>query len=110
MFPYGRLPNSDDADEEQAGSAGSIGSRTETFTLASLYYVIHYGFDIYADLFLMPDNPYKHGPEVVTLLQNMRCLTLDGKPFIDDFIHKCWYNEYATVAEPGRAHRQAFEL
>ncbi|EFW14298.1 conserved hypothetical protein [Coccidioides posadasii str. Silveira] len=94
--PYGRVLNSSESDH---GGAGFLGPRTEQFALGSLYYLINYGFEVYGDRCLTPDNPKQHGPKVVKLLQNMEFPTLDGDPVIDDIIDRCWHNKYATVAE-----------
>ncbi|EFW18215.1 hypothetical protein D8B26_005050 [Coccidioides posadasii str. Silveira] len=97
--PYGRVLNSSESDQGPRGGAGFLGPRTEQFALGSLYYLINYGFEVYGDRCLTPDNPKEHGPKVVKLLQNMEFPTLDGDPVIDDIIDKCWHNKYATVAE-----------
>lgn len=97
--PYGRILNDNESDQGPRGSAGSLGPRTEQFALGSLYYLMNYGFAVYGDRCLTPDKPTEHGPEVVTLLQNMKFPKLDCDPEIDDIIDKCWHNRYATVAE-----------
>ncbi|PWY72445.1 kinase domain-containing protein [Aspergillus sclerotioniger CBS 115572] len=97
--PYGRLLNSTESDEGRCGTAGFLGPRTELFVLGSLYYLINYGFEVYGDRRLTED-PKKHGPEVVDLLQNMVFPELNGgDSLIDDIIDKCWHNKYATVGE-----------
>jgi serine/threonine protein kinase len=115
MPPYGRILNSDDEpDQGRCGSSGFIGPRTEQFALGSLFYFINYGFEVYGDRCLTA-NPREHGRKVVDLLQNMEFPNLDGDPFIDDIINKCWHNKYATIAElaaytetllPGRKNRR----
>lgn len=97
--PYGRVLNSSESDQGPCGGAGFLSSRTEQFALGSLYYLINYGFEVYGDRCLTPNNPKEHGPKVVKLLQNMEFPTLDGDPVIDDIIDKCWHNKYATIAE-----------
>ncbi|KAK2804736.1 hypothetical protein FQN50_006474 [Emmonsiellopsis sp. PD_5] len=97
--PYGRVLNSSESNQGPCGGAGSLGPRTEQFALGSLYYLINYGFEVYGDRCLTPDNPKEHGPKVVKLLQNMEFPTLHGDPAIDDIIDKCWHNKYGTVAE-----------
>lgn len=64
-----------------------------------MYYLLNYGFEVYEDRCLTPDNPKEHGPKVVNLLQDKEFPTLEGDPMIDDIIDKCWHNKYATVAE-----------
>ena len=96
--PYGRLLNSNEADQGRAGSAGFLGSRTEQFALGSLYYLINYDFEVYGDQCIGGD-PYEHGPKVVDLLQDMKFPNLDGDPMIDDIIDKCWHNHYHTLTE-----------
>ncbi|KAK2741402.1 hypothetical protein FQN55_008318 [Onygenales sp. PD_40] len=97
--PYGRVLNNSESDQGPCGGAGSLGARTEQFALGSLYYLINYGFEVYGDRCLTPDNPKEHGPKVVKLLQNMEFPTLHHDPVIDDIIDKCWRNTCATVAE-----------
>lgn len=117
MAPYGRLLNSDEQDQGRRGSSGFLGPRTEQFALGSLYYLINYGFEVYGDRRLTEDRK-EHGRKVVELLQNMEFPKLDGDPFIDDIIIKCWHNRYATIGElaactetllPGRSNRRDTE-
>lgn len=96
--PYGRLLNSNEADQGIPGTAGFLGPRTEQFALGSLYYLIYYGFEVYDDQCLA-DDPYEHGPKVLDLLQDMKFPKLDGDPLIDDIIDKCWHNQYRTLAD-----------
>ncbi|KAJ5198339.1 serine/threonine protein kinase [Penicillium cinerascens] len=96
--PYGRLLNSNEADQGTPGTAGLLGPRTEQFALGSLYYLINYGFEVYDDQCLA-DDLYEHGPKVVDLLQDMEFPKLDGDPLIDDIIDKCWHNQYLTLAD-----------
>ncbi|GKZ63622.1 hypothetical protein AnigIFM49718_001835 [Aspergillus niger] len=96
--PYGRLLNSNEADQGIPGTAGFLGPRTEQFALGSLYYLINYGFEVYDDQCLA-DDPYEHGPKVMDLLQDMKFPKLDGDPLIDDIIDKCWHNQYRTLAD-----------
>lgn len=96
--PYGRLLNSNEADQGIPGTAGFLGPRTEQFALGSLYYLINYGFEVY-DNQCLADDPYEHGPKVIDLLQDMKFPKLDGDPLIDDIIDKCWHNQYRTLAE-----------
>jgi hypothetical protein len=98
MAPYGRLLNSNEADQGECGTFGFLGPRTEQFALGSLYYFINYGFEVYGDRCLTED-PYEHGPKVVDLLQNMEFPKLEGNPLIDNVIDKCWHNKYVTVSE-----------
>lgn len=105
MCPYGRLLNSNELDQGEPGTSGSLGSRTEQFALGSLFYLINYGFEVYGDRCLAED-PYDHGPKVLDLLQNMEFPRLDGDPLIDDIIDRCWHNKYVTVAELA-AHTEA---
>ncbi|RAL02654.1 uncharacterized protein BO80DRAFT_423581 [Aspergillus ibericus CBS 121593] len=98
MAPYGRILNSNESDQGECGTSGSLGPRTELFALGSLYYLINYGFEVYGDRCLTGD-PYEHGPKVVELLQNMEFPKLDGDPLIDIIIDKCWHHKYATVSE-----------
>lgn len=105
MAPYGRLLNSNEADQGRRGSSGLLGPRTEQFALGSLYYLINYGFEVYGDRCLTED-PREHGPKVVALLQNMEFPELGGDPRIDDIIERCWRNKYTTVAELA-AHTEA---
>ncbi|CAI7646443.1 unnamed protein product [Penicillium glandicola] len=93
MAPYGRILNSNEADQGESGTFCFLGSRTEQFALGSLYYLINYGFEVYGDRCLTED-PYEHGPKVVDLLQNMEFPELDGNPLIDNIIHKCWHNRF----------------
>ncbi|KAJ5924851.1 serine/threonine protein kinase [Penicillium verhagenii] len=87
-----------ETDHGMPGSAGLLGPRTEQFALGSLYYLIHYGFELYDDQCLV-DDPYEHGPEVLDLLQNMVFPKLDGDPLIDNIIDKCWHNQYLTLPD-----------
>ncbi|KAJ5796857.1 serine/threonine protein kinase [Penicillium psychrosexuale] len=96
--PYGRLLNSNEADQGIAGTTGFLGSRTEQFALGSLYYLINYGFEVYGNQCL-GDDPYEHGPKVMDLLQDMKFPKLDRDPLIDDIIDKCWHNQYRTLTE-----------
>ncbi|KAE8354953.1 kinase-like domain-containing protein [Aspergillus coremiiformis] len=96
--PYGRLLNSNEADQGMPGTAGFLGPRTEQFALGSLYYLINYGFEVY-DNQCLADDSYEHGPKVMDLLQDMKFPKLDGDPLIDDIIDKCWHNQYHTLAE-----------
>ncbi|KAI1920942.1 hypothetical protein LOZ66_000958 [Ophidiomyces ophidiicola] len=96
--PYGRVLGSDESKYGHRGSSGLLGPRTEQFALGSLYYLINYGFEVYGDRRLT-QNLDDRGPEVVRLLQEMEFPKLDGDPHIDEIIHKCWHNKYATVAE-----------
>jgi serine/threonine protein kinase len=98
MAPYGRLLNSNEADQGRRGSSGLLGPRTEQFALGSLYYLINYGFEVYGDRCLTED-PREHGPKVVALLQNMKFPELGGDPRINDIIDRCWHNKYSTIAE-----------
>ncbi|CAG8238824.1 unnamed protein product [Penicillium salamii] len=98
MAPYGRILNSNELDQGECGTFGFLGPRTEQFALGSIYYLINYGFEVYGDRCLAED-PYEHGPKVVELLQSMEFPKLDGNPLLDDIIHKCWHNKYATVSE-----------
>lgn len=59
--PYGRLLNSNEADQGIPGTAGFGGPRTEQFALGSLYYLINYGFEVCDDQCLA-DDPDEHGP------------------------------------------------
>lgn len=99
MAPYGRLLNDNETDQGDRGSSGFLGPRTEQFALGSLYYLMNYGFEVYGDRCLTPDNPKEHGPKVLDLLQNMEFPELDGDPMIDDIINKCWHNKHRTVSE-----------
>ncbi|PWY74554.1 hypothetical protein BO94DRAFT_538716 [Aspergillus sclerotioniger CBS 115572] len=96
--PYGRLLNSNEADQGIPGTAGFLGPRTEQFALGSLYYLINYGFEVYDDQCLA-DDPNEHGPKVMDLLQDMKFPKLDGDPLINDIIGKCWHNQYRTLAD-----------
>lgn len=96
--PYGRLLNRNETDQGRPGTGGFLCTRTEQFALGSLYYLINYGFELYDDQRLT-DDPYEHGPKVVKLLQNMDFPKLNGDPYIDDIIDKCWHNQYRTLAE-----------
>ncbi|KAJ5573786.1 serine/threonine protein kinase [Penicillium hispanicum] len=96
--PYGRLLNSNEAEQGIPGTAGFLSPRTEQFALGSLYYLINYGFEVY-DNQCLADDPYEYGPKVVDLLQDMKFPKLDGDPLIDDIIDKCWHNQYRTLAE-----------
>ncbi|KAK2797565.1 hypothetical protein FQN50_009160 [Emmonsiellopsis sp. PD_5] len=96
--PYGRLLNRNEADQGIPGTAGFLGPRTEQFALGSLYYLINYGFEVYDDQRLT-DDPYEHGPKVMDLLQDMEFPKLNGDPLLDDIIHKCWHNQYCTLAD-----------
>lgn len=98
MALYGRLLNSNEQDQGRRGTSGFLGPRTEQFALGSLYYLINYGFEVYGDRCLTED-PKEHGPKVVDLFQNMEFPNLDGDPILDDVVHKCWHNKYATIAE-----------
>lgn len=98
VAPYGRLLNGNESHLGPRGSAGFLGPRTEQFALGSLYYLINYGFEVYGDRCLTED-PHEHGPKTLDLLQNMEFPKLDGDLSIDEVIHKCWHNQYATVAE-----------
>jgi serine/threonine protein kinase len=98
MTPYGRILNSNETDQGERGSFGSLGPRTEQFALGSLYYFINYGFEVYGDRCLTEDRK-ERGPKVIDLLLNMVFPKLDGDPLIDGIIDKCWHNKYATVAE-----------
>ncbi|KAM3540687.1 hypothetical protein ARSEF1564_006369 [Beauveria bassiana] len=115
--PYGRILNSDEQDQGESGTAGSLGARTEQFALGSLYYFINYGFEVYGNQRLTEDYN-KHGRKVVDLLQDMKFPQLDGDPLIDDIINKCWHNKYATIGElaahtetllPGRSNPRDIE-
>jgi hypothetical protein len=98
MAPYGRLLNSDEQDQGRRGSSGFLGSRTEQFTLGSLFYLIDYDFEFYGDRPLTEARK-EHGRKVVDLPQNMESPKLDSDPIIDDIIIKCWHNRYATLKE-----------
>ncbi|KAE8151582.1 kinase domain-containing protein [Aspergillus avenaceus] len=98
IAPYGRLLNGNESGLGSRGSSGVLASRTEQFALGSLYYLINYGFEVYGDRCLA-DDPREHGPKVVDLLQHMEFPRLNCDPLIDDIIHKCWHNQYTTVAE-----------
>ncbi|EGE01556.1 CAMK protein kinase [Trichophyton equinum CBS 127.97] len=97
--PYRRFMNGTEPGEASDRSAGHLGPRTEQFDLGSLYYFINYGFEVYGDRCLDPENPREHGPKTIDLLQNMIFPELDGDPLIDDIIHKCWHNKYRKVAD-----------
>lgn len=86
--PYGRVLNSNEADQGIPGTAGVLGPRIEQFALSSLYYYLNYGFEVYGDKCLT-DDPFDHGPKVMDLLQMMKFPKLDGDPLIDDIIDKC---------------------
>lgn len=98
MAPYGRVLGDSEPDEGRRGSSGLLGPRTEQFALGSLYYLINYGVEVYGDQCLTQD-PKEHGPKVVELLQNMELPKLNGDPLIDEIIHKCWHNQYKTIAD-----------
>ena len=98
IAPYGRLLNSNEPDQGRCGTAGFLGPRTEQFALGSLCYLINYGYEVYGDRRLT-DDPKEHGPKVVDLLQNMEFPELDSDPLIDDIIHKCWHNKYASISD-----------
>ncbi|EFE41075.1 hypothetical protein TRV_04204 [Trichophyton verrucosum HKI 0517] len=85
--------------KEMDESAGNLGPRTEQSALGSLYYLINYGFELYGDRCIDPDNPREHGFKMASLLQSMIFPELKGDPFIDDIIHKCWHNKYRKVAD-----------
>lgn len=104
--PYRRILNSNETDQGRRGSSGLLSPRTEQFAIGSLFYYINYGFEVYGDRYLTPEDPKEHGPKVVDLLQNMEFPTLDcGDALIDDIIDKCWHNKYALVKELA-AHRE----
>lgn len=96
--PYARILNSNETDQGPRGGFGYLGPRTEQFALGSLYYLINYGFEVYGDRCLTPDDPREHGPKTVDLLQNLEFPRLDGDSMIDSIIDMCWHNRYPTVA------------
>ncbi|GLI79002.1 hypothetical protein PoHVEF18_007324 [Penicillium ochrochloron] len=98
MAPYGRILNSNEADQGEDGAFGFLGPRTEQFAIGSIYHLINYGFEVYGDRCLTED-PYDHGPKVVELLRDMEFPKLDGNPLINDIIGKCWHNKYVKVAD-----------
>ncbi|KAL3449939.1 kinase-like domain-containing protein [Aspergillus insuetus] len=99
LAPYGRFLMEGEVDNERAGSAGPLGPRTEQFALGSVFYFINYGFEVYGDRCLDPENPREHGPKMVDLLQKMEFPKLNGNPVIDEIIEKCWHHRYARVAD-----------
>ncbi|KAL3485432.1 kinase domain-containing protein [Aspergillus germanicus] len=99
MAPYGRFLMQDEVGKGTPGSAGNLGPRTEQFALGSVFYFINYGFEVYGDRCLDPENPREHGPKMVDLLQKMEFPELNGDPVIDEIIDKCWHNKYAKVAD-----------
>ncbi|KAE8406690.1 kinase-like domain-containing protein [Aspergillus pseudonomiae] len=98
LCPYGRLLNSNEADQGIPGTAGLLGPRAEQFALGSVYYFINYGFEVY-DNQSLADDPYEHGPKVMDLLQDMKFPQLGGDPLIEDIINKCWHNQYLTLGD-----------
>jgi hypothetical protein len=98
MAPYGRILNSNEADQGEDGTFGFLGPRTEQFAIGSIYHHINYGFEVYGDRCLTED-PYDHGPKVVDLLRDMEFPKLDGNPLINDIIDKYWHNKYVKVAD-----------
>ena len=96
--PYGRLLGPEA--ESGKGTAGYLGARTELFALGSLFYLINYGFEVYDDQRLGDDPTGKdHGPTVLDLLQKMVFPELCGDLVMDNFIRKCWFNQYEKVAD-----------
>ncbi|PGH04350.1 serine/threonine protein kinase [Helicocarpus griseus UAMH5409] len=87
IAPYGRVLNSNEADQGQCGISGLLGPRTEQFAFGPLYYLVNYGFEVYGDRCLTED-PNEHGPKVVDLLQNMEFPNLDDDRLIDNIIDK----------------------
>ncbi|GAB1193431.1 hypothetical protein APSETT444_002647 [Aspergillus pseudonomiae] len=98
LCPYGRLLNSNEADQGIPGTAGLLGPRAEQFALGSVYYFINYGFEVY-DNQSLGDDPYEHGPKVMDLLQNMEFPKLNSNPLIDNIIDKCWHNQYRALED-----------
>ncbi|KAJ9482556.1 hypothetical protein VN97_g10873 [Penicillium thymicola] len=77
--------------------AGLLGPRTEQFALGSIYYYINYGMEVYGDKTLT-DVPRDRGLALRDLLQAMEFPALDCDPMIDELTHKCWHNQFPTVA------------
>ncbi|KAI9813899.1 MAG: hypothetical protein M1832_006046 [Thelocarpon impressellum] len=88
--PYARVQG-DKAGEEERGSFGDHGPRTEQFAIDSIIYLLTRGFELYDEWF-GPD----HGPRVVTLLQEMKFPpTTDDA--IDSIIRRCWTGRYGSI-------------
>jgi hypothetical protein len=77
--------------------AGLLGPRTEQFALGSIYYYINYGIAVYEDKTLT-EVPRDRGVVLNKLIRDMQCPDLDCDPMIDELIHKCWYNQFPTIA------------
>lgn len=96
--PWGRELREDEPEYDVPGSAvGLPGPRTEQFALGSICYYINYGMEVYGDKTLT-DVPRDSGPALRDLLQAMEFPALDCDPMIGELIHKCWHNQFPTVA------------
>lgn len=98
LEPYGRVLSDGESDQGECGTAGFLGPRTEQFALGSLFYLINYGMDVYGDQPLVDDRK-ERGIKLEQILQNMELPVLNDEPIIDDIIHKCWQNQYKSIAE-----------
>ena len=108
LEPWGRELQAQEKDSDVPGGAGLLGPRTEQFALGSIYYYINYGMSVYGDEALT-DDPYDRGLKLRDLLQAMKFPTLSGDEMIDEFIHKCWHNQFSTIASLAKATKQLFD-
>jgi hypothetical protein len=96
--PWGRVLRENEPEYDVfVCAAGLLGCRTEQFALGSIYYYINYGMEVYGDKSLT-DDPHERGPALMDLLRAMQFPVLDCDPMIGDLIHKCWHNQFPTIA------------
>ncbi|KAJ5087749.1 protein kinase domain-containing protein [Penicillium angulare] len=107
--PWGRELKDEEIDYDIPGWAdGVLGTRSEQFALGSIYYYLNYGMEVYGDKTLT-DNRRDRGIALMELLKNMQFPVLDCDPMIDELIHKCWYNQFTTIANLAEATKALFD-
>ncbi|KAJ5287262.1 protein kinase domain-containing protein [Penicillium angulare] len=109
MEPWGRELTEPEIGYDTPGCpAGLLGPRTEQFALGSMYYYINYGMAVYEDKTLTV-SWRDRGIARRKLFQDMQFPVLDCDPMIDELIHKCWHNQFPTIASLAAATKQLFD-
>ncbi|KAJ6186855.1 hypothetical protein N7519_001763 [Penicillium mononematosum] len=106
--PWRRELRADEGDYNVPGCIGGLlGPRTEQFALGSIYYFINYGMEVYGFKSLT-DNSRDRYLALRDLLQAMQLPDLDSDLMIDELIHKCWHNQFPTIASLAVATKALF--
>jgi serine/threonine protein kinase len=106
--PWRRELRADEGDYNAPGCIGGLlGPRTEQFALGSIYYFINYGMEVYGDKSLT-DNSRDRYLALRDLLQAMQLPDLNSDLMIDELIHKCWHNQFPTIASLAVATKALF--